>query len=779
MVEIDNLPAVLKEECLFCCWRYEDRNGKRTKVPYNPKTGGRAQSTNPDTFAPLSVAMNALERGSYDGIGVGIFWDVGAIDIDHCVTESGELSPLAFDVMDAVQGYTEFSPSKTGLRILFKATGFLYDKARYYINNQKLGLEVYIAGGTNKFVTVTGDALTPGFNLEERGEQLAAVLEKYMVRPQVKKPTPSAPSGGVVDMDDQALIEKAKRGRNGAQFTALWNGDTTGYQSKSEADIALCNMLAFWTNRDAERIDRLFRASGLMRDKWDRRQSGSTYGALTIQNAVNSTGTGYDPQAHFQRKAGRITVKTTAGQIKLADLHPDKNDRYEWSDIGNGNLFADWYKERARYSPERKRWFIYNGKVWEPDAGNLRAMELCKKLADDLTIYALSIPDERQRNEYLDFVRRWQRRNYRETVLKDAASVYPVRLDDFDRDPFLFNCINGTLDLRNGYFRPHSPADMLSKLSGVEYDAEAKCERWERHIEEVMEGSTGKALFLQKAMGYTLTGDTQHECFFVLYGPTSRNGKGVTMETFMKLMGDYGRTAKPDSIAQKQTTNSNGPSEDIARLAGARFVNISEPDKKLVLSSALVKTLTGRDKITARFLNENSFEYYPQFKLFISTNYLPTCTDITLFSSDRVKIIPFEHHFTEAERDTGLKAELSKPENLSGILNWCFEGLRMIEETGFDAPEEVVAATVEYRKNSDKIGRFVDEEMEPEPLAETRTGEIYPRYKAWCERNGFFPENAANFKSSLANIATVTKRRPSGSSRNVNAVSLLLGYRFR
>ena len=204
---------------------------------------------------------------------------------------------------------------------------------------------------------------------------------------------------------------------------------------------------------------------------------------------------------------------------------------------------------------------------------------------------------------------------------EDAASVYPVRLDDFDRDPFLFNCINGTLDLRNGYFRPHSPADMLSKLSGVAYDAGARCERWERHIEEVMEGSTGKALFLQKAMGYTLTGDTQHECFFVLYGPTSRNGKGVTMETFMKLMGVYGRTAKPDSIAQKQTTNSNGPSEDIARLAGARFVNISEPDKKMVLSSALVKTLTGRDKITARFLNENSFEYYPQFKIFINGNH--------------------------------------------------------------------------------------------------------------------------------------------------------------
>ena len=155
----------------------------------------------------------------------------------------------------------------------------------------------------------------------------------------------------------------------------------------------------------------------------------------------------------------------------------------------------------ARYVPERKKWFIYNGRVWEPDTGNLRAMELCKKLADDLAVYALSIQDEKRRTDYLDFVRHWQRRNYRETILKDAASVYLVSLSEFDKDPFLFNCLNGTLDLRTGAFRSHSPADMLSK---------------------------------------------------------------------------------------KQTSSGSGPSEDIARLAGARVVNLSEPDKKMVLSAALV-----------------------------------------------------------------------------------------------------------------------------------------------------------------------------------------------
>ena len=308
-------------------------------------------------------------------------------------------------------------------------------------------------------------------------------------------------------------------------------------------------------------------------------------------------------------------------------------------------------------------------------------MELCKQLADNLMLYALSLQDEQQRQAYMGHVSKWQKRNCREIVLKEAASVYPVPLSCFDIDPMIFNCLNGTLNFKTGEFRPHRVEDMLSKLSGVKYNPGAKSERWEHFIMEVMQNDRDEAVFLQKALGYALTGDTQHECFFMLHGPTSRNGKGTCMETFMRLMGEYGKSAKPDTIAQKQSANGSGPSEDIARLAGARFVNISEPDKKLVLSAALVKTLTGNDTITARFLNENSFEYCPQSKLFINTNHLPSITDVTLFSSGRVKILPFERHFPEAERDEGLKAELAKSENLSAVPNWCMEGLRLLNET--------------------------------------------------------------------------------------------------
>ena len=776
----NNLPPSLLKEGLFCCWRYEERDKKPTKVPYNPRTGGRAQSTNPTTFAPLDVALKALETGKYDGLGVGIFEDLGAIDIDHCIDDNGELSPLAFDVMNMVQGYTEYSPSGHGLRILFKATGFQYDKARYFINNQDLGLEVYIAGCTNKFVTVTGNALTPGFEMEEHGAQLATVLEKYMVRPQVKKPTlPPAPSVPV-DLDDVTLIEKAKHSRNGAQFAALWDGDISGYSSHSEADLALCNWLAWWTNRDPQRVDKLFRQSGLMReDKWDRRQSGTTYGALTIQDAIASCSGGYDPQAHFQRKAEQITADTTAGTLKLSDLHPDKNERYGWNDIGNGNLFADWYKEKARYVPERKRWYIYSGKVWEPDTGGLRAMELCKALADALAIYALSIPDEQQRIAYQDHVKKWQRRNNRETILKDAASVYPVSMTEFDQDPYLFNCKNGTLDLRTWEFHPHSPRDLLATISGVKYDPAVRSALWEKTISEVMQGDQDTAAYLQKAMGYGLTGDTSEEAFFLLYGATTRNGKGTLMETYMALQGGYGRAARPETIAQKEKANSNAPTEDIARLAGARVVNISEPDKKMVLSASLVKTLTGRDTINARFLNENSFEFVPQFKLFVNTNHLPKVTDPTVFDSGRVKVIPFNRHFSEKEQDKGLKRKLRQPENLSGILNWCLDGLWMMRETGLEVPPAVREATAQYRQDSDKIARFVADMLEPDPHGEIRTEEAYQQYQDWCSRNGHMAENMASWKQAMASHAVVKQKRPLGAPHSAAKLWLVLGLKWK
>ncbi len=466
---------------------------------------------------------------------------------------------------------------------------------------------------------------------------------------------------------------------------------------------------------------------------------------------------------------------------RLRQMNPWHAERYANSDIGNGYLFADYYKDTARFVSERKCWYVYDGTAWKADPGGLRAMEKCKELAGLLFLLTSEVTDNSLRDGCIKRALQWHSRRIRETILKDASSVYCLRMEDFDRNPYLFNCLNGTLDLRSGEFRPHDPDDLLSLISGVAYDPDARCERWESYIDEIMSTSAktampSKARYLQKAFGYALTGSTRYECLFMLYGATTRNGKGTAMETFLRLCGDYGKTARPESIGTRFQQSSNAPSEDIARLHGARFVNISEPDKKLTLSAALVKSLTGNDTITARYLHENSFEYRPRFKMFINTNYLPQINDLTLFSSGRIKTIPFERHFDESEQDKGLKERFALPENLSGILNWCIEGLRLLDEEGFDEPEEVRMATAEYAHSSDKMALFMEECLIAERGALCRTSALYEVYNRWCDDNGFHAENVRNFRSLLAGYGRVERRRPSSHEEKT---TVFVGYRIR
>lgn len=210
-----------------------------------------------------------------------------------------------------------------------------------------------------------------------------------------------------------------------------------------------------------------------------------------------------------------------------------------------GNAFADYFKPIARYNSERGIWYVYDGSVWRADSENLCVAELAKLLADKLYLFALEIKEEDARKRFIDRVKKLQLRRNRDTMLKDAKSVFPIAMKNFDRDIYLFNMANGTLDLRTGEFREHRPEDFLTKVSPVVYDQEARCDRFIRFMDEVMMGDQDTARYTQKALGYALSGDTRMECFFILYGATSRNGKGTLMETFLRLMGDYGRNADP------------------------------------------------------------------------------------------------------------------------------------------------------------------------------------------------------------------------------------------
>jgi len=443
------------------------------------------------------------------------------------------------------------------------------------------------------------------------------------------------------------------------------------------------------------------------------------------------------PEADFEDTPPAQPLTIPLGFIPINPFEtPESRRRYRWNDIGVGNLFADCFKDISRFVPEAKAWYVYDGRVWRQDVGGVNAAQQAKLLTDYMLDCRRYLEDE-QRESWITFVSSLMKKRARDTMLADAASVYPVSIMDFDRDPYLFNCQNYTIDLRDFNYREHRPDDFLSKISNVVFDADAHCERWDKFIGEVMKGNVDTARFLQKALGYTLTGDTSQECFFILYGSTTRNGKGTTMETILHMLGDYGRTAQPETVAQKLNTHGGGPSEDVARLKGARFVNMSEPEKGLRLNSALVKQITGGDTVTARFLHQNSFEYKPEYKLFISTNHLPRVTDDSIFASGRVKLIPFERHFSENEQDKGLKGFFKQEENISGIFNWLAKGLSLLQAEGLKQPRAVSDATNTYREESDIIGLFIKECLEAKQNSDTLLKEIHAAYTDWCDEYGY------------------------------------------
>jgi putative DNA primase/helicase len=224
--------------------------------------------------------------------------------------------------------------------------------------------------------------------------------------------------------------------------------------------------------------------------------------------------------------------------------------------------------------------------------------------------------------------------------------------------------------------------------------------------------------------------------FYILYGATTRNGKTTLTETVAHILGDYACTIQPQTLSRRSSDGAS-PSPDIARLKGSRLVNMPEPEKGLELNIALIKQLTGGDTYTGRFLNENPFEFCPEFKMFINTNHLPRASDDTVFASGRVKLIPFEKHFSPEVQDTGLKQTFRKMTNKSAILNWLIMGYRLLLEVGIDAPRRVTDAIAAYRQEADIIGTFLAEYTQEQDGGRLPTAELYQLYAEWAKLNGY------------------------------------------
>ena len=451
-------------------------------------------------------------------------------------------------------------------------------------------------------------------------------------------------------------------------------------------------------------------------------------------------------------------INMTDFSERFRELGVPDNPAFPANDIGASSLFGSICGDTLRYVVEQKSWYWYTGQTWKQDIGSLKAMERCKAFADAYGSYICSsCEDEKAQN----FATKLTSRRRRETILADARSIAPIGLDTFDRNRMLLNCRNGTFNLHDMTFHNHSPGDYVTKTTRARYDPKARCQRWERFIDEVMCGDADTARYLQTVLGYSCTGDTSLEKMWLLYGPSTRNGKSTTVETVAYLLGDYAKTASAATISHRSADGTKA-SPDIARLMGTRLVNINEPDRNLILNAAVVKQLTGGDTLVARFLNENLFEFMPEGKFFVNTNHLPQIVDTTVFTSGRVVIIPFERHFAEQEQDRGLKRYLRRPGNLSGILNWLIEGYRMFRSDGLRPSARIKAAIAEYAVESDVLGLFLGEAVVPAENGRLSTAALYSVYTAWLKARGSRPIRVQGFVGELRKRYDVTHDRRIG-----------------
>jgi hypothetical protein len=365
----DTLPALLELQTRpqWVCWRKEQRGDRYTKVPYNAYTGKRAASDDPATWSSYEQAFMALRTSTYHGLGYVFNQDYTGIDLDHCATLEGRIDPWVRVYLDRFASYAEYSPSRTGIHILVRGTIPSGLRRRVpHAPRPDAAIEMYCQ---RRYFTITGDHVAGTPTTIEACPDLLA-LHADLLAP---KSGQQAPHQDQSVLDDATVLEKARKARNGTTFQALWNGDTSGYTSASEADLALCHLLAFWTNKDAAQIDRLFRRSALYRPhKWERAaRSGETYGQGTIARAIAGCHETCTSQTagkiiHFRRKPGEGTALTepvslpeTQLDFVLACLQDEEE--------GDARLYAHLFRGKCIYDHTEGMWYEWQGHSWQRD----------------------------------------------------------------------------------------------------------------------------------------------------------------------------------------------------------------------------------------------------------------------------------------------------------------------------------------------------------------------------------------------------------------------------
>jgi putative DNA primase/helicase len=425
-----------------------------------------------------------------------------------------------------------------------------------------------------------------------------------------------------------------------------------------------------------------------------------------------------------------ITDDEIAGVVEWIK---NKNAEFSFSDLGNAERFLVMHKDQVRYCFAWEKWLSWDGRRWRVD-DEAEILRLAHETIRQIYVEASNSKNEKTRQETAKHALRSERRPCIDNMLECVKPYVNIRPEELDRHPMLLNVANGVIDLTNGNLKPHDPGLLLTKLTNIEYIFNAKCPEWEKAMALFTGGDQELAFFLQKAVGYTLTGSIDEHCLFFLYG-LGQNGKTVFTEVIRRLAGDYAKRIDIDALMQSRNLGTVA-NPHVAAMAGARFVLASEIAESRKMNESLTKDLTGGDAITARFLFSNPFTFEPSHKIWMYGNHQPKVEGTDLGFWRRIRVVPFPVTIPDdVKRPMGELLETFEKE-MPGILYWAIVGCLLWQTDGLSMPEAINRATVEYRTAQDLVLQFIDEQCEQHPDFSEDKDLFYTRWKEWCQLQG-------------------------------------------
>lgn len=803
--ERNNLLKELAPLTRWVCWKgkpIKDKSGKEkiSKIPFYMAYDGSykmAKTNNPETWGTFDQAKR-WESGlqeSHKGVGfvLGLDQPHICIDLDDCIdsdtrqfkdNEAGKAARRVMDILtrNGEETYIEFSPSGKGLHIWGRA---VLPKVKERGTRGKY-IEMYRAG---RYMTITGRPFR-SFPVSTIQKSVDEIINEFHLLDRspaaIKDGGPAAAiQGRTPAPSDNELIEKIRKSQDGPKFSALYDrGDMNAYDNdQSRADQALLSILSFWTGSNPEQMKRIFLSSRLAESLARKVHHEDDYLNRSIKRAIETTTGHYNPKTYAAMKRAEETkkdyIQSSADYARATspkEAPPEKpvsfSDRimhFKRNDSENADRLAALCAGKFLYCTDLKTWLKYDGRKWDRvesvELQEPARLAIKKELSDMAAAYAIYTQEggeldknlQGAYNSILSYLNgAAQNRVYIDNSIKLAAGKPAIMCKsiDFDNAPYLLNCANGVLNLKTFEFSDHAPSQRFMKCTRAAYRPREHSSLWRDTMRQIVPDNDTYD-YVQRMAGYCLTGGANEEKLFFLSGPGG-TGKGTFIETLGHALGDYSTSVPVEILlSSKGNKEGNTPTPYKAMLKGVRLALSSESGIGNYFDDGTLKQLTGRDKITGRFLHSNPVTFTPSHKLVVSSNYMPAIRDVSDEGiKRRLVIIPFNANIQE--RDTTLKDRLFTPENLSDCLLWAVEGCRKWQTTGLQEgtfSQEMKKAIDGYYLENDTLGEFIDTycDIGPKESYWVTGSHLYDEYLRFTQKGEAYCMTRRQFTAALCN----------------------------